>query len=79
MSLMLFRGTKSERDALLAALGNREHILMRRVERMTVEGKDESAQRQAEELALVQKMRAALKGGLTQDNPEPSNHTRARA
>ncbi|MFG1429199.1 hypothetical protein [Roseixanthobacter glucoisosaccharinicivorans] len=37
---------------------------------MNDEGKDESARRQAAELALVQEMRAALKGGLAQDTRE---------
>lgn len=59
---MLFRGTKSERDALIAALGSREYILSRRIHRMEDEGKDRSAQRQADELVLVQEMRAGLKG-----------------
>lgn len=68
---MLFRGTKAERDALIAALGSREYILMRRIERMEGDGNDKSAQRHAEELALAQKMRAALKGGLAQDGQKP--------
>ncbi len=67
---MLFRGTKAERNALIAALGCRASVLGRRIERMATEGDDESAQRHEVELALVQVMRAALKGGLAQDGQE---------
>lgn len=68
---MLFRGTKAERNALIAALGCRASVLGRRIERMGAEGNDESAHRHEAELALVQEMRAALKGWLAQDTREP--------
>lgn len=58
----MFRGTKTERDALLSALGCRADVLKRRVAWLVSVGNDKSAQRHTDELALVQTMRAGLKG-----------------